>query len=762
MKLHNKLFTIAATVVLASCATQLEEPISLGGEEILITAKLADTHETKTILQNDGSVFWKPSDRISVFYGSGTKGGSCFTSQNTEDASLATFSGSINVVAGGNESAPAGNWFWGVYPYSPETSCDGNSMTTTLPSVQTAVKGTFADDLFLTIGKSRDLSIAFFNVCGGVKFSVSEEGIRSVTLRGNDDEALAGTANISFDKNGRPVVNEISDPATEITLTAPMYSYFEPGEWYYFVAYPTALSNGYTMTFKKDREMGSKSSSNSVTIKRSTFGQITNADNGVSFSSEGFVPDSDIIAFADPIAKYACVEKFDTDNDGEISYAEAAAVTSLDGLFTEWNTVKSFDEIQYFTNVTKINGLFLGCAQLESITLPEWITDIGGNSFGWCSSLASVVLPSTLATIGYQSFAYCRSLSSIEIPNTVTRLNNHVFINCTSLEEILLPNSITTMGEGVLKGCSSLKKANIPSGMNYIPRDTFNGCTNLYDVTIPDTIESINIYAFTGCEFVNPDKNNISTLVLPPSITTISGTNTFNRLHNIVIPSTTFVTFDQYVFDNAIDIYVPDNMVELYKLRSNWSDHADHIKPISTYSEEALVLPQYVDLGLSVKWATCNLGATSPEQAGDLFAWGEITPKEEYTWETYKWCEGTSSSRTKYNKIDNKVLLDLEDDAAYMIKGQGWHTPTENEYRELLQNCTVSFNEMFGTNVVIIESKVDGYKGNKIIFPRSNGWTSSLSSIGSVYARSFSPGSSAGIYSTFGVVEGLSIRPVHE
>ena len=78
----------------------------------------------------------------------------------------------------------------------------------------------------------------------------------------------------------------------------------------------------------------------------------------------------------------------------------------------------------------------------------------------------------------------------------------------------------------------------------------------------------------------------------------------------------------------------------------------------------------YVDLGLSVKWATCNVGASSPEGYGDYFAWGETTIKSTYNWSTYKYCNGSSSTLTKYNTkssygtIDNKTKLDLSDDAA--------------------------------------------------------------------------------------------------
>ena len=107
---------------------------------------------------------------------------------------------------------------------------------------------------------------------------------------------------------------------------------------------------------------------------------------------------------------------------------------------------------------------------------------------------------------------------------------------------------------------------------------------------------------------------------------------------------------------------------------------------------------KYVDLGLisGTKWATCNVGATSPEESGDFFAWGETNPaiKNEYTWQSYKWCESTDPLRlSKYNSdssvgiVDNKIILEECDDAAHINWGSAWRTPTKSELEELLGNC---------------------------------------------------------------------------
>ncbi len=136
---------------------------------------------------------------------------------------------------------------------------------------------------------------------------------------------------------------------------------------------------------------------------------------------------------------------------------------------------------------------------------------------------------------------------------------------------------------------------------------------------------------------------------------------------------------------------------------------------------------EYVDLGLSVKWATCNVGATTSEGYGYYFAWGETNPKENYSWETYKWCNGTYNSQTKYNTkknygiIDNKTILDASDDAAHMNWGGAWRMPTRAEIEELINintnNCTWEWTSQNNENGYKVTSLKDGYTDKSIFLP---------------------------------------------
>ncbi|MBR3608718.1 MAG: hypothetical protein IKL50_02390, partial [Bacteroidales bacterium] len=128
---------------------------------------------------------------------------------------------------------------------------------------------------------------------------------------------------------------------------------------------------------------------------------------------------------------------------------------------------------------------------------------------------------------------------------------------------------------------------------------------------------------------------------------------------------------------------------------------------------------EFVDLGLSVKWATCNVGANSPEEFGSYFAWGETTTKEEYSWATYKYCEGTAFTLTKYYNDkkygatpDYKWTLEASDDAAIANLEGEWRMPTEEEIEELVNNCTWEWT----TQNQVVGYKVTSKENSNYIF----------------------------------------------
>lgn len=140
---------------------------------------------------------------------------------------------------------------------------------------------------------------------------------------------------------------------------------------------------------------------------------------------------------------------------------------------------------------------------------------------------------------------------------------------------------------------------------------------------------------------------------------------------------------------------------------------------------------EYVDLGLpsGIKWAKCDLGASSPEKYGDGYGWGETWTKT--SWEYYYYFTDIVKGQfTKYDSRDKRFFLEKEDDAAYLRLGEGWRYPTWNEMQELIDNCTVTESTLNGWPGVMFVSKINN---NYIFFGyRTKGsaggwrWTSAV------------------------------------
>ena len=190
--------------------------------------------------------------------------------------------------------------------------------------------------------------------------------------------------------------------------------------------------------------------------------------------------------------------------------------------------------------------------------------------------------------------------------------------------------------------------------------------------------------------------------------------------------------------------------------------------------------PEAVDLGLSVKWASCNVGASSPEEYGNYYAWGEIETKNDYDWKTYKWCNGSLSTLTKYNTksyrgtVDNKTQLDLSDDAARANWGEKWRMPTMAEQDELRTKCTWIWTTQNGVNGYLVTSKKNGnsvflpaagYRDGTTLYDAGSGgyyWSSALLTGDPCSACNVGFGSSFVYMNYYARNYGQSVRPVTE
>lgn len=199
----------------------------------------------------------------------------------------------------------------------------------------------------------------------------------------------------------------------------------------------------------------------------------------------------------------------------------------------------------------------------------------------------------------------------------------------------------------------------------------------------------------------------------------------------------------------AIELYGPEAQNGVIDIKT---------KKGVTKSNQEKGTHEYVDLGLSVKWATCNIGADKPEEYGDYYSWGEVRTKPGNTWTNYKFYKsGNSNKDVKFSKystsinygvIDKKTGLDPEDDVAHVKWGGNWRLPTKKEIDELFNDCLWTWfyagnTEFGGVAGFKVTSKKSGYKDRFIFLPAAGHrditddtdagwagyyWTSSLSS----------------------------------
>jgi hypothetical protein len=185
----------------------------------------------------------------------------------------------------------------------------------------------------------------------------------------------------------------------------------------------------------------------------------------------------------------------------------------------------------------------------------------------------------------------------------------------------------------------------------------------------------------------------------------------------------------------------------------------------------------YADLGLSVKWATCNVGATAPEEYGNHYAWGEITTKTTCDLSTYTLANGSSTTLTKYctsssyGTVDNRTTLEAADDASTQNWGGNWRMPTIDEWQELIDNCTwtwTTLNSIKGYEVKAINGNsiflpAAGYRdGDVLDLAGSDGfyWSSSLNTSYPDGAQAVFFGSGSHFTGSYFRDCGLSVRAV--
>gem|GEM_PF-480624 len=686
---------IILCVVACNIKEEDYETPSLGS--VSFYAVNGDSSSSKTVLQTDGAVWWNANDKIDIFIGDKSFE---FSSENTSVSAEATFNGTLDGVSWENV-----NEFWAVYPHSESNLCNGSTVTVNLTDKQIATEGSFAKDLFISIARSNDFNLTFYNVCGGIKFSVSESGIKTVSFKSENGEAIAGTATVSFDAEGKPVINEITSPFSEIVLSAPDGNTFEVGKWYYIVCFPATLEKGYSLVLNKtDGTLAERKNENQVIIKRSTWGRLTEMDKSLNYA----IPHVDLglsVKWAEFNLGASSPEEFgdyyawgETETKSDYSWSTYSFGTSADGPFSKYNTNSSYGTVDNKTvleaedDVVRVklgkNWRMPTDVEWEELRTNcnwTWVTDY--NETGICGRIVtskitgnSIFLPAAGHGNGtlFNNVGSCGYYWSSSIHTDYPYGARSLYFDA---------DWVTTTG--LLRRCYG------PS-----VRPVYDDQIHIKSISLNQTALLLRIGESKKLEV------------------TITPTDAANKDLTWSSSDTSIATVD------------PDGVITATSLGScTITVTSIDGGLMATCSVDVKNIPTAVDLGLSVEWSPFNLGATAPEEYGNYYAWGEVTPKINYSWSNYIWGASNNTlskynNNTSYGTVDNKTVLAEEDDAACAQWGENWRMPTVDEFNELRNNCSWEWTSDYkGTSVsgFIGTSTLEGYTSESIFLP-AGGW----------------------------------------
>lgn len=507
------LTTLSALAVLFSCSPErLEETAGSNGRAMVFTAyTVPDVPATKTELHDGGpEVWWSVGDAINVFQGSVN---ARFVSTNREPVRQAEFQGYLPAVTGTSAS------FWAIYPYAADNSVDGQGIKGRVPASQTAQGGTFDPSALLTVAHTDNLTLAFQNVCGGLKFQVTQDWIQQVEFRSNDDTPLAGKVSVLWDNSDHPAVMDIEEASNAVRLTAPYGETFKPGTWYYLTCLPALLKNGFTLVFRSETQTGVKVYSGEREIERSTWGRLSAADSGV-------VPEEEHNGLYDNVISYTTTDEqvFYPQNEYDFGativsniYQNGRGAIIFDAplrriasnSFAEWDEVDRLSSVRLPWTVEEIGAYAFGsCMELTEVCLPSSLTKLEERAFSWCSKLGTLELPDGLMSIGDGVFEGMSQLSEITIPESVQEIGVRAFYGCENLvafggplttedkRGVVIDGTLVAFAQG---GLESPVDYVIEAGVRGLAERVFENVWQFRDVTLPSSLEQIGEGAFSNC-----------------------------------------------------------------------------------------------------------------------------------------------------------------------------------------------------------------------------------------------------------------------
>ena len=342
---HPFLFAMMAALFAACSTEEIDTRTRQPGSEVFYASfERPSEIDTRVYANEDLLLRWTGDDRVSIFEKNTRNQQYRFTGETGDNA------GGFDKVAGSEfTTGYAISHIVSVYPYQESTKISkSETITITLPAEQHYAENSFGLGANTMVSVTSNNFLQYKNVCGYLVVKLYGDGVSvsSIALRGNNGEKLAGKATVTMPLEGVPTTTMANDATSEITLTCAtpvqLGATAEKSTQFWFVIPPVKFSKGFTITVSGNGGVFEKTTAKTVTIKRNNLSRIS----PIEVVSDH---DSSFVQFEDGNFKAYCVENFDSDGDGEVSYAEAKVVTHIDVCNKGISSLKG---IESFTNLT--------------------------------------------------------------------------------------------------------------------------------------------------------------------------------------------------------------------------------------------------------------------------------------------------------------------------------------------------------------------------------------------------------------------------
>lgn len=592
-----KRFTIlAALIAFVGCSQYSEELDKITAPTQNQTEFFASMPEceTRTYVEDNKYLRWNAGDEITIFNGNSYNSHWKFAGENGANSGKFTDVEENGFVTGTPLNLTAN---YAIYPYNENiTITESGVVSLTLPATQAYNRayansfGAGANTMMAVTENASDNFLAFKNLCGylKLKFYGEDVTVKSVTIKGNNSEKIAGNAIVTMAYGSEPTITMGNDATDTITIDCGegvALSNDAANPTIFWVVIPeTTFKGGITITV---------TDTNDQTFTKATTNAVPITNNLIQ-----------------PMAALGVESIESTPPNNQIWY-------------TATKTVTPYEYAQNAFNVPWIESVFNEETGKGVITFNGDLTKIGSNAFYYNRALTSITLPNSCVELDANCFADCENLQCITFGNNMQKINaSGLFRNCGKLscfkgEQVADDgHALIINNEMVLFAPMGLEQYNIPEGVTSIGKYAFNNAylnSNLTTISIPNTAKLIKQYAFANIDvgtihignsitqiedFAFYNSSNITSICLPNSIVSI-GDSVFDRcrkLENINLPEGLLIIGnDAFSETNLTSIVIPNSVIEI---GVRCFDGCKNLKKV-TLPDNIAFIPNYMFYGCS-------------------------------------------------------------------------------------------------------------------------------------------------------------------